>query len=175
MAFGGAMQGRCLAGRPQARTDEAGKIPRECEGRAFPLENAGPFGMSESIRLDKWLWAARFFKTRSLAAKACAGGRVKRSGIALKPAATVQLADVLEIPFADGPGARTIAVRELLVRRVAAALAEAAYDDLTPEAVHEARREALAAARSADRREGDQGRPTKRNRRAIQRIRGFFD
>lgn len=129
--------------------------------------------MTETIRLDKWLWAARFFKTRSLAAKACAGGKVKRAGNALKPAATLQVADVLEIPFADGPGARTIVVTELIDRRVAAVLAAAAYEDRTPEAVHEARREALA--NSPARRDGDQGRPTKRNRRAIQRIHGFFD
>jgi ribosome-associated heat shock protein Hsp15 len=129
--------------------------------------------MSESIRLDKWLWFARFFKTRSLATKACAAGKVKRGGHALKPATPVQAGDVLEIPFPDGPGVRTVTITALLEKRVGAVLASEAYADLTPEAVLEARR--VAQAERVGRRPGDQGRPTKRDRRAISRIRGFFD
>jgi ribosome-associated heat shock protein Hsp15 len=127
--------------------------------------------MSESIRLDKWLWFARFFKTRST--KACAAGKVKRGGHALKPATPVQAGDVLEIPFPDGPGVRTVTITALLEKRVGAVLASEAYADLTPEAVLEARR--VAQAERVGRRPGDQGRPTKRDRRAISRIRGFFD
>lgn len=129
--------------------------------------------MSESIRLDKWLWFARFFKTRSLATKACAAGKVKRGGYALKPATPVQAGDVLEIPFPDGPGVRTVTITALLEKRVGAVLASEAYADLTSEAVLEARR--VAQAERVGRRPGDQGRPTKRDRRAISRIRGFFD
>ena len=100
--------------------------------------------MSGSVRLDKWLWATRFFKTRSLATKACAAGKVKRSGSSLKPAATVQAGDVLEVPFHEGPGARTITVTAILEKRVCPAEAGTAYLDLTPDAVLEVRRFALA-------------------------------
>lgn len=153
--------------------------PRIQAGENFPkgddAAKAGPpYGnMTESTRLDKWLWFARFFKTRSLATKACAAGHVKRDGLALKPAASVQAGDVLEIPFQEGPGARRITVTGMLEKRVGAVLAAAVYEDHTPEAVLEARR--LALAEKAVRREGDQGRPTKRDRRAMSRIRGFFE
>jgi len=62
--------------------------------------------MPDTARCDKWLWAARFFKTRGLAAEICAAGKVKRLGHSLKAASALHPGDVLEIPFPEGPGMR---------------------------------------------------------------------
>ncbi len=122
------------------------------------------------IRADKWLWATRFYKTRSLAAKACVAGKVKRAGSPVKAATDLYEGDVVEIPFPEGPGVRTIRVKSLIGLRVSAPLARACYDDETPAAVHEHVKQVL-----AERREAGLGRPTKRDRRQIGRIRGFWD
>jgi len=124
----------------------------------------------EETRADKWLWATRFFKTRALAAKACAAGKVKRGGKPLKAAADIRAGDVLEIPFPEGPGMKTILVKEPISLRVGAPLARACYDDLTPPEVYAHVKQVL-----AERREAGQGRPTKRERRQIGKIRGFWD
>ncbi|MES2920062.1 MAG: RNA-binding S4 domain-containing protein [Verrucomicrobiota bacterium] len=126
--------------------------------------------MSESVRADKWLWATRFCKTRGHAADLCATGKLKRNGHPLKPASPVQPGDLLEIPFAEGPGVRLISVIAVIDKRVGAPEAQACYEDLTKPEVyetlklwHEAKREAV------------KGRPTKRNRREIDKIHGFWD
>lgn len=127
----------------------------------------------EAVRADKWLWAVRLFKTRGLAAKACEAGRVKRGEHALKPASSLHVGDLLEIPFPEGPGARTVRVLALIEQRVGAPIAKTCCQDLTtPEMLAQAeeyRRQKLT------RREGDQGRPTKRNRRQLEQNRGFFE
>ncbi len=130
--------------------------------------------MSESTRVDKWLWAARLYKTRSLAAKACTAGHVKRGGTSMKAASAIRVGDQIEIPFPDGPGTRTISVAAILSRRVSAAEAALAYNDLTSPAVLEARR--LHALDRRERHPEAPGRPTKRQRRSIERLhRGYFD
>lgn len=129
--------------------------------------------MGETVRADKWLWATRFFKTRGLAAESCEGGRVKRAGHPLRPASSLHPGDRLDVPFHDGPGTRTIRVIALIERRVGAPQAQACYEELTPPEVLEANRAFLS--EKKDRREGDQGRPTKRERRELDRIRGFSE
>lgn len=126
--------------------------------------------MSESVRADKWLWATRFFKTRGLAAEACAKGKVKRNGHPLKPATSIQTGDLLEIPFPEGPGARSISVKAMIRLRVGAPEAQACYEDLTSEGVSENLKLWLAA-----KNEAAKGRPTKRERREIDKIHGFLD
>ena len=126
--------------------------------------------MSESVRADKWLWATRFCKTRGLAADACATGKVKRNGHPLKPASTVQPGDLLEIPFAEGPGVRQISVNAVIDKRVGAPEARACYEDLTKPEVYEA----LKLWHTA-KHEAAKGRPTKRDRREIDKIHGFWD
>jgi ribosome-associated heat shock protein Hsp15 len=125
--------------------------------------------MSESVRTDKWLWATRLFKTRGLAAKAATEGKVTRGGHPLKPATGLQVGDILEIPFPEGPGRRIIAVTATLQTRVAAPLAQACYEERTDPATYQELREWQNQQRAAG------GRPTKRDRREIGRIRGFFD
>jgi ribosome-associated heat shock protein Hsp15 len=131
--------------------------------------------MSEEVmRVDKWLWAARFYKTRANAAKECTAGRVKRAGKALKPAASIRVGDRLEVPSHDRVCIHQIEIKELLPRRVGAALAREAYVDHTPAEVLEQ----ASAEREQRRKEmvfrlpSQQGRPTKRNRRLWERASG---
>jgi ribosome-associated heat shock protein Hsp15 len=126
--------------------------------------------MSESARTDKWLWAVRFFKTRGLAAEMCAAGKVKRLGHSLKAASPLRPGDVLEIPFPEGPGTRTVVVKGLMEKRVGAPEARACYEETTAPEVFEAQKNWHAA-----RSEGLRGRPTKKDRRDIDRIHGFWD
>jgi ribosome-associated heat shock protein Hsp15 len=131
-----------------------------------------PFLGMESVRVDKWLWAVRLFKTRGIAAKACEGGRVKRAGKALKPAAQLRAGDVLDLPFPTGPGTRTVRVAELIEKRVGAPRAAECCEDLTSQQTIDERIELLRDRKH--RREGDQGRPTKRDRRNLGKPGGFF-
>lgn len=114
---------------------------------------------AERLRLDKWLWYARFFKTRSLAAKACAAHRLRINGdVVSKSHAVVKPGDVLTFPLrAD---IRIIEVLALGRRRGPAPEAQALYNDLSPPEVIK---------RKSPRAETS-GRPTKAGRRAIMRF-----
>lgn len=126
--------------------------------------------MPDSTRADKWLWATRFFKTRGIAADICMTGKLTRNGHPLKPASPVQPGDLLEIPFVEGPGVRRVAVKAVIEKRVGAPEAQACYEDLTEPAVYEELKQWLIA-----RKEAAGERPTKKNRRSIDQIRGFWD
>jgi ribosome-associated heat shock protein Hsp15 len=126
--------------------------------------------MSENARCDKWLWAVRFFKTRGLAAEMCAAGKVKRLGHLLKASSALHPGDLLETPFPEGPGTRTVAVVSVIEKRVGAPEARACYEERTPPEVFEAQKNWHQA-----RSEGMRGRPTKKDRREMNRIRGFFE
>lgn len=125
----------------------------------------------DTVRVDKWMWATRMFKSRALAARACESGRVKGDGRALKASSPLRGGELLEMPFPDGPGTRVVRVLGLIEKRVAAPLAREACEDLTPPDVVEARR--LWSLDRGHRREGEQGRPTKKKRRQIDG--GFFE
>ena len=121
------------------------------------------------VRLDKWLWAARFFKTRSLAAQAIDAGRVRLNGVEVKPARDVRLDDLLEIRT---PGAEfEVRVRGLSDVRGSAGVAQTLYAET--EASMQ-RRASAAEARRFYREPGAaiKGRPSKRDRRAIDRVLG---
>lgn len=126
-----------------------------------------------TVRIDKWLCAVRFHRTRALAAKDCGGGRIKRRDPvgkelkALKASATIKTGDTLEVPSPDGTHQRTIIVKELLDKRVGAPLARLAYEDATPEEILNEAIEKKKILRDdrLHRQEGDQGRMTKRKRR----------
>ena len=125
--------------------------------------------MPDTNRTDKWLWAVRLFKTRGIAAEMCANGRVKRLGHPLKAASPLRPGDVIELPFPEGPGIRVVKVLRIIQQRVGAPEARECYEDHTSAEAIEAQRQWHEARRDAPR-----GRPTKRNRREIDRIRGFF-
>ncbi|MBM3534488.1 MAG: RNA-binding S4 domain-containing protein [Alphaproteobacteria bacterium] len=120
---------------------------------------------TEHLRLDKWLWFARFLKSRTLAAQLCADGRVRISGrIVSKPSQAVKVGDVLTFPL--GPHIRVIEVKVLGGRRGPAEEARTLYEDLSPPQPRP-----KGAATSAAREPGS-GRPTKVERRAIDRLLG---
>ncbi len=112
------------------------------------------------MRVDKWLWTARFFKTRSLATEAVTGGRVHVNGLAVKPSREVGPGDRLEISI--GPTRRTIIVRGGAERRVSASIAATLYEE-TEESIAERRRQAEMRRLTGPVNLG--GRPTKRERR----------
>jgi ribosome-associated heat shock protein Hsp15 len=126
--------------------------------------------MSDGVRTDKWLWAVRFFKTRGIAAEMCEAGKVRRGGYLLKAASTLRVGDLVELPFPEGPGTRVVRISGLIERRVAASEARQCYDETTDPSVFEEQRLWHEARRDAPR-----GRPTKKDRRDMGRIRGFWD
>lgn len=115
------------------------------------------------VRLDKWLWAARFFKTRALAAEEADRGRVTVNGAAAKPAREVHLGD--RIVLRQGVTERTVDVLGLSSVRGPAPVAQALYRE-TPESVA-AREKAAAARRLEPAAAIEHGRPTKRDRRQL--------
>ncbi len=122
-------------------------------------------GTAASLRVDKWLWAARFFKTRSLATAACAGGKVDVNDEAARPAKAVRAGDRLRITL--GRDRRIVKVLALSDRRGPAPAARALYEDLTPPAPPRPRQS------PPPYRPPGVGRPTKRERRALDRLRGW--
>src|SRR6478672_7534759 len=121
------------------------------------------------VRLDKWLWAARFFKTRSLAAEAVTGGKVTMRGDRVKPARPLQVGDELSIRL--GPYEHVVRVRELSARRGPATVAATLYEETTESlAARTKLAEQLRMAPAALVYE-EKGRPTKRDRREIERLR----
>jgi ribosome-associated heat shock protein Hsp15 len=132
-------------------------------------ENVRKVQEESSVRLDKWLWAARFFKTRSLASQSIAAGHVKIGGARAKAAHIVKLGD--EVSVVIGPYTHTITVRGLSGVRRGAPEARLLYEE---SAASIAAREELAATLKADRGSFQPAliRPSKRDRRAIDRLRG---
>lgn len=119
----------------------------------------------ERMRIDKWLWAARFYKTRSLASEEIGKNRVQVNGDLAKPAREVKVGDT--VALRQGPVTRTVRVRGLSAQRGPAPVAQQLYEE-TPEslaaqaAAREQRRLAREPALSIE-----QGRPTKRDRRQL--------
>lgn len=117
-----------------------------------------------SVRVDVWLWAIRVYKTRSAATTACRAGHVRVGGERAKAAQPVRAGDELRVRIQGFD--RILVVRQLLTKRVGAPVAATAYDDLTPPPPP---RELTPAVPVRDR---GAGRPTKRERRDIDRLRG---
>jgi ribosome-associated heat shock protein Hsp15 len=122
--------------------------------------------MSDPVRLDKWLWAARFFKTRSMATAAVDGGKVRLNDERVKPARHVKTGDVLDID--NGASAWQVKVRDVAEKRGSATIAQQLYEE-TAHSI--AQRERIAEQRRYFREPGEsiKGRPTKRDRRRLDR------
>jgi ribosome-associated heat shock protein Hsp15 len=123
-------------------------------------------GPPQSVRVDRWLWAARVFKSRSLAADACDGGKVDVNAQSVKPARAVRPGDVVRVTLPRGRQ-RILKVARLDDRRGPATTARELFEDLTPP---EPPRTRLA---PPPRREPGAGRPTKRERRQLDRLRDW--
>jgi ribosome-associated heat shock protein Hsp15 len=123
--------------------------------------------LESRIRLDKWLWAARFYKTRALAAEAIGGGKVQLNGDRVKRAKSLQIGD--EVRIRTGPYEHHVIVRVLSDRRGSATQAATLYEE-TPEsrAARKSRALQLKSLHAAFMPE--RGRPTKKNRREIERL-----
>ncbi len=127
--------------------------------------------MAKGVRIDKWLWAARFFKTRSLAAKACEMGRVESGGQAAKPSREVEVGDVLRIKNAQGEFVVEVQVPSEI--RGGAAVAATYYEE-TAES-RQQREQILADRKAMPHFEAERaGKPSKRDRRELSRLKGRF-
>jgi ribosome-associated heat shock protein Hsp15 len=120
----------------------------------------------QTVRVDKWLWAARIYRTRSLATAACRSGHVKISGQTVKPAHDVKVNQI--ITAKTGLITKTIKVIQLIERRVGAAAAKAFVEDLTPQSEYEKARQA--ASQPVFFRPKGLGRPTKKERRKLEKL-----
>ncbi|MGW2095382.1 RNA-binding S4 domain-containing protein [Promicromonospora sukumoe] len=116
------------------------------------------------MRIDVWLWAVRLTKSRSVAAELCRSGRVRINDKVAKPSASVAVGD--RVTWRDPLRDRDIEVVQLLLKRVGAPLAVKAYVDHSPALPTRVEREAVGL------RDRGTGRPTKRERRDIDRLRG---
>jgi ribosome-associated heat shock protein Hsp15 len=122
-----------------------------------------------AVRIDKWLWAARFFKTRSLATRACELGRVEANGQHVKPAREVRVGDLLRVK--NDSGEFQIEVLLLSEIRGPAPVAQTLYRET--EAGRELRLKLAQERKAMPRYEtSTEGRPSKRDRREINRLRG---
>jgi ribosome-associated heat shock protein Hsp15 len=123
--------------------------------------------MNSQVRLDKWLWAARFFKTRSVARDAVSGGKVHLNGHRAKPGRAINIGDELRIQ--RGEEEYTITIVELSIRRGPAAVARTLYEESEENRI---KREKLAEDRKLERQQHAvrERRPDKRQRRRIVRF-----
>ena len=120
--------------------------------------------MDSATRVDVWVWAVRLYATRTLAADACRAGHVKINDVRVKPSHTVKVGDVVRA-YTPG-GERIVVVTGLLSKRVGAAIAVQHYEDRTPPKPPKEERDVFAV------RERGAGRPTKRERRLTEKLRG---
>jgi ribosome-associated heat shock protein Hsp15 len=122
----------------------------------------------DKVRLDKWLWAARFFKTRSAATDAVHGGKVEVNGEGAKPARSVQPGDTVQLRLA--PYEYIVVVTALADRRGSAAVASGLYQET--DASRTARERLRDQLRIAPGSEFESGKPSKKERRAFEKFRG---
>ncbi|WP_223690855.1 RNA-binding S4 domain-containing protein [Leifsonia poae] len=117
-----------------------------------------------TARIDSWTWAVRLYKTRSAAAAACKAGHVRVNGEKAKPAQTLRVGD--EVRARVGDTERILIARRLLVKRVGAVVAADCFEDRTPPPPEKAETPSTIV------RERGAGRPTKRDRRILDELRG---
>jgi ribosome-associated heat shock protein Hsp15 len=122
----------------------------------------------KQVRIDKWLWAARFYKTRTLAANAVTNGRIKLNGARIKPSKQIKLNDKLIIQLA--PFSWDIQVTSLADRRVSAVLAKTLYEESTESQRARAEVTELLKLERKQNTPVQKGRPTKRDRKQIIRF-----
>ena len=120
----------------------------------------------DAVRVDRWLWAVRLFKSRSAATTACSNGAVRIGDQPAKPARRVRVGETVEVKRKDFVA--IYRVERIIEKRVGAPIAVECYTDLTPE---RPKADPVFEAPAAVRERG-QGRPTRRDRRAMERLRG---
>jgi ribosome-associated heat shock protein Hsp15 len=129
--------------------------------------------MPDKVRIDKYLWAIRIFKSRSIATEACKNGKVRMHDTPVKPSALVIPGDVIDV-IKDGFRLKYKVVT-LLEKRVSALLAKPCYEDLTPEDEINKYKSWFIGKGAPERREKGTGRPTKRERREIDDFKQYYE
>lgn len=155
------------AADPKAEADGPADLhsPADTEtGAARAAAQAAGPPNGESVRVDSWIWSVRLVKTRSVAATACKGGHVRVNGERVKPAHSLHVGD--EVRLRHEGRERIVVVKRLIRKRVGAPVAVQCYVDNSPPPPP---RETVAPAGLRDR---GTGRPTKRDRRELERLRG---
>ena len=128
--------------------------------------------MSKKVRVDKWLWSVRIFKTRTKATDACKSGKVKIGEANVKPSLLVSGGEIL---FVRKEGFNLIfKVVDIIERRVSATLAQPCYENLTPADEMNKYKTWYVGKGAAERRERGTGRPTKKERREIDDFKGDY-
>ncbi|MDX3581578.1 RNA-binding S4 domain-containing protein [Streptomyces europaeiscabiei] len=153
----------------QERTSGPDTTDRGTDGSAASAAaDAARPASGESVRVDSWIWSVRLVKTRSMGATACRGGHVRVNGERVKPAHALRVGDEVRLRQAGGHE-RIVVVRRLIRKRVGAPVAAECYVDNSPPPPP---REAIAPAGIRDR---GTGRPTKRDRRDLERLQGLAE
>ncbi|MEZ4984380.1 MAG: RNA-binding S4 domain-containing protein [Saprospiraceae bacterium] len=125
----------------------------------------------DKVRIDKWLWAVRIFKSRTLASDAVKAGKVKVNGTTVKPSYSVQRGE--KVVVGKNGFNFEFKVVDLLEKRVGAALAQQCYEDLTPADELNKYNDWFVGKRGVEFRDKGAGRPTKRERREIDDFKGY--
>ena len=133
-------------------------------------EKSGDRAPKSGVRVDKWLWAARFFKTRSIAVDAITGGKVAVNGEGVKPAREVKVGDAVKLRL--GPYEHEVMVRGLSEQRGPAAQAMLLYEE-TAESKQTREKLAWTLKHAAPVMDPGVGRPTKKDRRDLHKSRGY--
>ena len=126
--------------------------------------------MSEGVRIDKWLWAVRLFKTRNQASEACKSGKVRLNGNIVKPSHEINPGN--EISISQQPLTKQVKVVQLLENRVGAPLVPLYMQDLTPDSEYERIKKIKEL--NFEYRDPGAGRPTKRQRREIEGLKKYL-
>ena len=125
----------------------------------------------DKVRIDKWLWSVRIFKSRTIATDACKEGKVKLNGSVAKSSQLIQVGDQLEVKK-EGFNMQ-YKVLDLIEKRVGAPLAQACYEDLTPPEELNKYKDWFVGKAGAEYREKGAGRPTKKERREIDDFKAY--
>ncbi|MFF5478715.1 RNA-binding S4 domain-containing protein [Streptomyces sp. NPDC012935] len=156
--------GGTAEGQPET-ADAQPAVDPQIAAAVAAAEAAGPQS-GGSVRIDSWIWAVRLVKTRSMGATACKGGHVRVNGQNVKPSHSLRIGD--EVRLRQENRERIVIVKRLIRKRVGAPVAIQCYVDNSPPPPP---REAVAPAGIRDR---GTGRPTKRDRRELERLRGLM-
>ncbi|HSF90258.1 MAG TPA: RNA-binding S4 domain-containing protein [Saprospiraceae bacterium] len=129
--------------------------------------------MADKVRIDKYLWSIRIFKSRTLATDACKEGKVKLHDENAKPSTMVTVGDIIDV-IKDGFKLKYKVV-QLIEKRVSPILAKPCYEDLTPEEEINKYKSWFIGKGGPERRERGAGRPTKRDRREIDEFKDYYE
>ncbi len=126
----------------------------------------------EKVRIDKWLWSVRIFKSRTMATDACKSGKVKINELNVKPSQMIEVNEIIEVK--KNGFNMTFKSLKLIDKRVGAPIAVECYEDLTPEEELNKYKNWYIGKAASERREKGAGRPTKRERRDLDKYKDKF-